>query len=150
MSIKLNQDISQGILHELYNNQDHPLYRNILMNGTLLSILVALRGRLTKLYTMDNICILHTACMRQFVKRISIGTKRAWRYQRGNHNPYIEEEQTTQCPKQKVQMTNNDLQNINIKLKIEYNEPHQKPGVNSGAPQGLSVPAPLVAPIELI
>ena len=27
--------------------------------------------------------------------------RRVWRYQRGNHNPYIEEEQTTQWPKQK-------------------------------------------------
>jgi len=26
-----------------------------------------------------------------------------WRYQRGNHNPYIEEEQTAQLPKEKVQ-----------------------------------------------
>jgi hypothetical protein len=144
LSIKLNQDIYQGILHELYNNQDHPLYCNILMNGTLLSILVALRGRLTKLYTMDNMCILHTACMRQFVKRMSIGARRTWRYQRGNHNPYIAEEQTTQWPTEKVQMTNNDLQSIHIKLKIEYNEPHQKPGLNSGAPQVV------VAPIELI
>jgi len=25
--------------------------------------------------------------------------KRLWRYQRGNQNPYIEEEQTTQWPK---------------------------------------------------
>jgi hypothetical protein len=29
--------------------------------------------------------------------------RRAWRYQRGNQNPYIEEEQTTQLPKEKVQ-----------------------------------------------
>jgi hypothetical protein len=29
--------------------------------------------------------------------------RRVWRYQRGNHNPYIEEEQTTQWPKLKVQ-----------------------------------------------
>ena len=36
------------------------------------------------------------------------------RYQRGNQNPYIEEEQTTQWPKEKVQRTNNDLQNIHI------------------------------------
>jgi len=28
---------------------------------------------------------------------------RVWRYQRGNRNPYIEEEQTTQWPKEKVQ-----------------------------------------------
>ena len=30
-------------------------------------------------------------------------TRRVWRYQRGNQNPYIEEEQTTQWPKEKVQ-----------------------------------------------
>ena len=29
--------------------------------------------------------------------------RRIWRYQRGNQNPYIEEEQTTQWPKEKVQ-----------------------------------------------
>ena len=28
---------------------------------------------------------------------------RVWKYQRGNHNPYIEEEQATQWPKLKVQ-----------------------------------------------
>jgi hypothetical protein len=28
--------------------------------------------------------------------------RRVWRYQRGNHNPYIEEEQTTQWQKEKV------------------------------------------------
>jgi hypothetical protein len=30
-------------------------------------------------------------------------TMTVWRYQRGNQNPYIEEEQTTQWPKEKVQ-----------------------------------------------
>ena len=29
--------------------------------------------------------------------------RRVWRYQRGNQNLYIEEEQTTQWPKEKVQ-----------------------------------------------
>jgi hypothetical protein len=29
--------------------------------------------------------------------------RRVWRYQRGNQNPYIEKEQTTQWPKEKVQ-----------------------------------------------
>jgi len=29
--------------------------------------------------------------------------RRVWRYQSSNQNPYIEEEQTTQCPKEKVQ-----------------------------------------------
>ena len=36
----------------------------------------------------------------------------------GNQNPYIEDEQTTQWPK-KYKRTNNDLQNIHIKQKIE-------------------------------
>jgi hypothetical protein len=36
--------------------------------------------------------------------------------------------------KKKYKGTNNDLQNIHIKLKIESHEPHKKPGVNSGAP----------------
>jgi hypothetical protein len=31
--------------------------------------------------------------------------------------------------------TNNDLQNIHIKLKIEQHEPHQKPEVNLGVPE---------------
>ena len=29
--------------------------------------------------------------------------RRVWRYQSGNQNPYVEEEQTTQWPKEKVQ-----------------------------------------------
>jgi hypothetical protein len=29
--------------------------------------------------------------------------RRVWRYQKGNQNPYIKEEQTTQWPKEKVQ-----------------------------------------------
>ena len=29
--------------------------------------------------------------------------RRVWRYQRGNQNPYIEEEHTTHWPKEKVQ-----------------------------------------------
>jgi hypothetical protein len=43
--------------------------------------------------------------------------RRVWRYQRGNQNPYIEEEQTTQWTKTKYKRTNNDLQNININTK---------------------------------
>jgi len=50
--------------------------------------------------------------------------RRVCRFQRGNQNPYIEEEQTTQWPKEKYKRTNNDLQNIHIKLKIEKHEPH--------------------------
>jgi len=39
-----------------------------------------------------------------FSTAINIWNKyRVWRYQRGNQNPYIEEVQTTQRPKEKVQ-----------------------------------------------
>ena len=41
--------------------------------------------------------------------------RRVWRYQRGNQNLYIEEEQTTQWPIKKNKRTNNDLQNMHIK-----------------------------------
>ena len=47
-----------------------------------------------------------------------MSTKKSLRYQRGNQNPYIEEGQTTQWPKEKVQNDKN-LQNIHTQLKIE-------------------------------
>jgi hypothetical protein len=31
-----------------------------------------------------------------------LAKRRVWRYERGNQNPYIEEEQTTQWPKVKL------------------------------------------------
>ena len=40
---------------------------------------------------------------RYFWAQSNISLRRVWRYQRGNQNPYIEEEQTTQWPKEKVQ-----------------------------------------------
>ena len=40
-------------------------------------------------------------------------------YERGNQNPYIEEEQTTNGQKKKYKRTNNDVQNIHIKLKVK-------------------------------
>jgi len=39
--------------------------------------------------------------------------------QRGNQNPYIEEEQTTQWPKEKVRKDKQRSTNMHIKLKIE-------------------------------
>jgi hypothetical protein len=44
---------------------------------------------------------------------ICLSLRRDWRYQRGNQNPYIKEEQ------KEYKRTNNDLQNIHIKLKIK-------------------------------
>jgi hypothetical protein len=46
---------------------------------------------------------------------------------RFNQNSQIEE-QTAQWPKEKVQRTNSDLQNIHIKLKIEKHEPTENLG----------------------
>jgi len=40
-------------------------------------------------------------------------------------------------------------QNI-TKLKIEQNECNQKPGLKSGSPERLAVPAPHMAPVELL
>ena len=38
-----------------------------------------------------------------YAKSYSASPRRVWRYQRGNQNPQIDEEQTTQWPKEKVQ-----------------------------------------------
>jgi hypothetical protein len=40
------------------------------------------------------------------------------------------------CQNKKYKRAKTDLQSIHIKLKIEKHEPHYKPGVNSGAPEG--------------
>ena len=56
--------------------------------------------------------------------------------QRGNQNPYIEEEQTTQCPKEKGQK---DKQRSTIhthKTKDRVTRTPLNPEVNSGAPEG--------------
>ena len=47
-------------------------------------------------------CIYHTCRLRTLIAITHVG-RRVRRYQRGNRNPYIEEEQTTQWPKEKVQ-----------------------------------------------
>jgi hypothetical protein len=47
-----------------------------------------------------------------------------------------------------MQWQNQKPQTMIYKLFIEQHEPHQKPGMNSVALEGKSVPAPLVAPIE--
>jgi hypothetical protein len=39
---------------------------------------------------------------------------------------------------------------LHRKPKMQQHEPHQNPWVNSGALEGLAVPAPLLAPLMLI
>jgi len=75
--------------------------------------------------------------------------KRLWRYQRGNQNPYIEEEQTTQWPKKCTKDKQRSTKHTH-KTKDRVTRTPLKIGLNSGAPEGQRVPAPLVAPIVLI
>ena len=46
--------------------------------------------------------------------------------------------------------TNNDLQNTTLKTKDRATRTLLKPWMNSGAPKGYAVPAPLVAPIVFL
>ena len=80
---------------------------------------------------------------------VEYSLRRVWRYQRGNHNPYIEE-QTTQWPKEKVQKDKQRFTKHTYKTKDRVTRTPLKLGVNSGAPEGLAVPAPLEAPVVLI
>ena len=52
--------------------------------------------------------------------------------------------------KKENKRTNNDLQNVAHKTKDWVTRTPQNPGVNSGAPEGYAVPAPLVAPVMLL
>jgi hypothetical protein len=52
--------------------------------------------------------------------------------------------------KKKDKRTNNDLQSIHIKLKIEQHEHHLNPVVNAGGLEGLEVPAPHLTPVVLL
>ena len=45
----------------------------------------------------------HTMLLNLYFSVYCFVGRRVWRYQRGNQNPYIEEEQTTQWSKEKVQ-----------------------------------------------
>ena len=58
-----------------------------------------------QMYALPKItsCILRTGGKQRRFKQALISWRRVWRYQRDNQNPYIEEEQTTQWPKEKVQ-----------------------------------------------
>jgi hypothetical protein len=54
----------------------------------------------------------------------------------GNQKPHIEEEQTTQWPKEKVQKDKQRSTKHTYKTKDRVTRTHYKPGVNSGAAEG--------------
>jgi hypothetical protein len=60
-------------------------------------------------------------------------TRRVWRYQRGNQNPYIEEEQKTQWPREKVQKDKQRSAKHTYKTKDRVTRSPLKTGVNSVA-----------------
>jgi hypothetical protein len=55
---------------------------------------------------------------------------------RGNQNPYIKEEQTTQWPKEKLQKDKQRSTKHIYKTKDRVTRTPLKTGVNSGAPEG--------------
>ena len=59
--------------------------------------------------------------------------RRVWRYQSGNQNPYIEEKQKTQWPKEKVQKYKQRSTKHTYKIKdIVMRTPLKYRGINSG------------------
>jgi hypothetical protein len=69
-------------------------------------------------------------------KKVNGIIRRVWRYQRDKQNPYIEEEQTTQCPKEKVQKDKQRSTKHTYKTEDQVTRIPLKTGVNSGAPEG--------------
>ena len=68
----------------------------------------------------------------------------------GNQNPYFEEEQTAQWPKEKGQKNKQRSTKHTHKTKDRVTRTPLKPGRNSGAPEGSAVLISLVAPVVLI
>ena len=89
-------------------------------------------------------------CIFLNLKRFYIMLRRVWRYQRGNQNPYIEEEQTKQWSKEKVQKDKQRSTKHAHKTTDRVTRTPLKTGVDSGAPEGWTVPVPLVSKRHLI
>ena len=76
--------------------------------------------------------------------------RRVWGYQRGNQNPYIEEEQTTQWPKEKVQKDKQRSTKHTYKNKDRVTRTPLKTGGELRCSGRVSSSSPLVTPIMLI
>ena len=68
----------------------------------------------------------------QFFQKRVVYTKRSLKVPQGHSDNTMA----------KRKSTNNDPQNTTQKTKIDQHEPHYKQGVNSGAPEEYTVPAP--------
>ena len=67
-----------------------------------------------------------------------------------NQNSYIEEEQTTQRPKENVQKDKQRSTKHTYNIKDRVTRTPLKQWVYSDDPEGYTVPAPLVTPVVLI
>jgi hypothetical protein len=63
-------------------------------------------------------------------------TRGVWIYQRGNRNPYIDEGQTPQMAKEKVQKDKQRSTKHTYKTSDRVTRTPIKPGLNSCAPEG--------------
>ena len=78
-----------------------------------------------------------TTDLTQVTDKFNHGYWRAWRYQRGNQNPYIEEEQKTQWSKEKVQNDKHRSTKHTYKTKYRVTRTPLKTGGQLGyAPEG--------------
>jgi hypothetical protein len=75
-------------------------------------------------------------------------SRRVWRYQRGNQNPYIEEEHTIQWPKEKVQIDKQWFIKHTHKANDRVTRTPLKTRGELRCPGRVSVPASLVAPVN--
>ena len=72
----------------------------------------------------------------KYYMKMQINQRRVWRYQRGNQNPHIEEEWTTQWPKEKGQKDKQRSTKHTYKTKDRVKRAPLRPEVNSGALEG--------------
>ena len=72
--------------------------------------------------------------------------RRVWRFQRGNQNPYIEEEQTTKWQNEKEQKDKQRSTKLTCKIKDRVTWTPLKTGSELMCSGRIRVPAPLVAP----
>jgi hypothetical protein len=79
-------------------------------------------------YSVIFVCFMPMAHTIHSVVRHYRIVRRVWRYQRGKSESAYRRTENTMATRKKNKRTNNTLQNIYIKLKIELHEPHLKPG----------------------
>ena len=90
-------------------------------------------------YNIMNVTRVRECCLTSTQQFFSyIKTRRVWRYQRGNQNPYIEEEHTTQWLKEKVQKDKQRSTKHAYKTKDRVTRTPLKTGGELGCSGGVS------------